>query len=157
MSEEKTSKQEVTEQISDILLVLDKEKMKIKAVKSIDENGKMKTVNPTKRNQNQFFRIDKQGDFFSNFFSNFFSQLKNPTNFSFFKVAEPEAIEKAKQIQNHINAPNPEGERELKELEVKVGTENHVQQQNKNNMATKKKQQKQTNSVLMQIRLIGIR
>jgi len=139
MSEEKTSKQEVTDQLSDILLVLDKEKMKIQAVKSIDENGKMETVNPTKRNQNQFLRIDKQGDFFSNFFSNFFSQLKNPTNFSFFKVAEPEAIEKAKQIQKHINAPTPEGERELKELEVKVSTEDHVQQQNKNNMATTQK------------------
>ena len=57
MNEEKTSKQEVTEQLSDILLVLDKEKMKIQAVKSIDENGKMETVNPTKRNQNQFLRI----------------------------------------------------------------------------------------------------
>lgn len=139
MNEEKTSKQEVTEQLSDILLVLDKEKMKIQAVKSIDENGKMETVNPTKRNKNQFLRIDKQGDFFSNFFSNFFSQLKNPTNFSFFKVAEPEVIEKAKQIQKHINAPTPEGERELKELEVKVGTEGHAQQQNKNNMATTQK------------------
>lgn len=139
MNEEKTSKQEVTEQLSDILLVLDKEKMKNQAVKSIDENGKMETVNPTKRNKNQFLRIDKQGDFFSNFFSNFFSQLKNPTNFSFFKVAEPEVIEKAKQIQKHINAPTPEGERELKELEVKVGTEGHAQQQNKNNMATTQK------------------
>lgn len=139
MNEEKTSKQEVTEQLSDILLVLDKEKMKIQAVKSINENGKMETVNPTKRNKNQFLRIDKQGDFFSNFFSNFFSQLKNPTNFSFFKVAEPEVIEKAKQIQKHINAPTPEGERELKELEVKVGTEGHAQQQNKNNMATTQK------------------
>lgn len=139
MNEEKTSKQEVTEQLSDILLVLDKEKMKIQAVKSIDENGEMETVDPTKRNQNQFLRIDKQGDFFSNFFSNFFSQLKNPTNFSFFKVTEPEAIEKAKQIQKHISAPTSEGEKQLKELEVKLGTEDHVQQQNKNNMATTQK------------------
>ena len=86
MSEETTNKQEMPEQLSDILLVLDKEKMKIQAVKSIDESGKMETVDPTKRNQNQFMRVDKGGDFFSNFFSNFFSQLKNPTNFSFFKV-----------------------------------------------------------------------
>ena len=81
MSEEITNKQEMPEQLSDILLVLDKEKMKIQAVKSIDENGKMETVDPTKKNQNQFMRVDKSGDFFSNFFSNFFSQLKNPTNF----------------------------------------------------------------------------
>ena len=71
MSEETTNKQDMPEQLSDILLVLDKEKMKIQAVKSIDENGKMETVDPTKKNQNQFMRVDKSGDFFSNFFSNF--------------------------------------------------------------------------------------
>ncbi|MGJ1316182.1 hypothetical protein ACR78R_26745, partial [Sphingobacterium multivorum] len=86
MTEETTNKQEMPEQLSDILLVLDKDKMKIQAVKSIDKNGKMETVDPTKKNQNQFMRVDKHGDFFSNFFSNFISQLKNPTNFSFFKV-----------------------------------------------------------------------
>ncbi len=52
MSEETANKQEMPEQLSDILLVLDKEKMKIQAVKSIDENGKMETVDPTKKNQN---------------------------------------------------------------------------------------------------------
>ena len=54
MSEETANKQEMPEQLSDILLVLDKEKMKIQAVKSIDENGKMETVDPTKKNQNQW-------------------------------------------------------------------------------------------------------
>ena len=77
MSENKTKKPEMPEQLSDILLVLDKEKMKIQAVKSIDENGNMQTVDPTKKNQNQFMRVDKHGDLFSNFFSNFLSQLKN--------------------------------------------------------------------------------
>jgi len=80
MSEETTT-QKMPEQFSDILLVLDKEKKKIQAVKSIDDNGNMETVDPTKKNQNQFMRVDKHGDFFSNFFSNFFSQLKNPSNF----------------------------------------------------------------------------
>jgi|GEM_PF-3018131 len=63
MSEETTNKQEMPEQLSDILLVLDKEKMKIQAVKSIDENGKMETVDPTKKNQNQFstFPIPETG------------------------------------------------------------------------------------------------
>ena len=67
MSEETTNKQDMPEQLSDILLVLDKEKMKIQAVKSIDEKGKMETVDPTKENQSQFMRVDKSGDFFSNF------------------------------------------------------------------------------------------
>jgi len=116
--------------------VLDKEKMKIQAVKSIDENGKMETVDPTKKNQNQFMRVDKSGDFFSNFFSNFFSQLKNPTNFSFFKVPAPIAVEKAQEMQKQVNKPTPEGEKVMKEHEVKIEPQQDKKQENQNNMAT---------------------
>lgn len=138
MSEETGNKQEMPEQLSDILLVLDKEKMKIQAVKSIDEKGKMETVDPTKENQNQFMRVDKHGDFFSNFFSNFLSQLKNPTNFSFFKVAEPIAIEKAKEMQKQVDNPTPEGEKIMKEHEIKdeLKKQNSSKQKNENDMAT---------------------
>ncbi|HCU45427.1 MAG TPA: hypothetical protein DF610_11720 [Sphingobacterium sp.] len=135
MSEETTNKQDMPEQLSDILLVLDKEKMKIQAVKSIDENGKMETVEPTKKNQNQFMRVDKSGDFFSNFFSNFFSQLKNPTNFSFFKVPAPLAVEKAEEMQKQVDKPSPEGEKVMKVHEVKTEPQQD-KQENQNNMAT---------------------
>ncbi|WP_068597130.1 DUF3945 domain-containing protein [Vaginella massiliensis] len=135
MSEETTNKQEMPEQLSDILLVLDKEKMKIQAVKSIDENGKMETVDPTKKNQNQFMRVDKSGDFFSNFFSNFFSQLKNPTNFSFFKVPAPIAVEKAQEMQKQVDKPTPEGEKVMKEHEVKPEPQQEQKPENKNDMA----------------------
>ena len=100
MSEETSNKQEEPEQLSDILLVLDKEKMKIQAVKSIDKNGKMESVDPTKKNQSEFMRVDKQGDLISNFFSNFYRQLKDPTKFTFFKVPADKALEKAKEFQN---------------------------------------------------------
>ena len=138
MSNETTNKQEVPEQLSDILLVLNKEKMKIQAVKSIDKNGKMKTVEPTKRNQNQFMRVDKSGDLFSNFFSNFLSQLKNPTNFSFFKVPAPIAVEKAQEMQNQVDKPTPEGEKGIKEHEVKTENQLDKKQENQNNMETAK-------------------
>lgn len=65
-------------------------------------------------------RVDKNGDLFSNFFSNFFSQLKNPTNFSFFKIPAPLAIDTAKEIQKQVNHPTPEGEQLMKEHQVKV-------------------------------------
>lgn len=136
MSEEITNKQEIPEQLSDILLVLDKEKKKIQAVKSIDENGKMETVDPTKKNQNQFMRVDKSGDFFSNFFSNFFSQLKNPTNFNFFKVPAPLAIDTANNMQKHVDKPTPEGEKLMKQHEVKTDAKQEHKQENKNNMET---------------------
>ncbi len=136
MSEETTNKQEMPEQLSDILLVLDKEKMKIQAVKSIDENGKMETVEPTKKNQNQFMRVDKSGDFFSNFFSNFFSQLKNPTNFSFFKVSADEAVDKAQEMQKQVDKPTPDGEKVMKEHEIKAEAKQDNKQENQKDMAT---------------------
>lgn len=139
MSEETANQQESPEQLSEILLVLDKEKMKIQAVKSIDENGKMETVDPTKKNQNQFMRVDKHGDVFSNFFSNFFSQLKNPTNFSFFKVSADEAVNKAKEMQKQVDKPTPEGEKVMKEHEVKTEPQQDKKQENQNNMETTQK------------------
>ncbi|MBL7869814.1 MAG: DUF3945 domain-containing protein [Flavobacterium lindanitolerans] len=136
MSEQILEKTESPEQLSEILLVLDKEKMKIMAVKGIDENGKLETVEPTKKNQNQFMRVDKQGDLFSNFFSNFFSQLKNPTNFSFFKIPAPLTINLAKEMQKQIQNPTPEGEQLMKQHELKTEREENHKQENTNNMET---------------------
>lgn len=137
MSEETTNKQEEPEQLSDILLVLDKEKMKIQAVKSIDKNGKMETVDPTKKNQSEFMRVDKQGDLISNFFSNFYRQLKDPTKFTFFKVPADKALEKAKEFQKQVDHPTPQGEKQMKKDEVKVEPEH--KQENQNNMETTQK------------------
>ncbi|BFM45070.1 DUF3945 domain-containing protein [Flavobacterium sp. CFS9] len=120
MSEQSSEKIKWPEELSDILLVFDKEKKKIQAVKSIDENGKMQTVDPTDKNQNQFMRVDRNGDFFSNFFSNFLSQLKNPTNFSFFKVPLAIGVDTAKEIQQHIDNPTPKGELLMQQHEIKA-------------------------------------
>lgn len=136
MSEKISEKADSPEQLSEILLVLDKEKMKIMAVKEIDEKGKLKTVKPTKKNQNQFMRVDKQGDLFSNFFSNFFSQLKDPTNFSFFNVPSPLVINTAKEMQKQVDHPTPEGDKLMKQHEVKTEREENHKQENKNNMET---------------------
>ncbi|AZA56541.1 MULTISPECIES: DUF3945 domain-containing protein [Chryseobacterium] len=139
MSEETENKQPATEQLSDILLVLDKQKNKIQAVTGIDEKGNLKTVDPTKENQSEFMRVDKHGDLFSNFFSNFLRQLKNPTNFSFFKIPADEALGKAKEMQKQVDHPTPKGEKEIKKDEVKIEPEKEHQQENKNDMATTQK------------------
>lgn len=136
MSEETTNKQKIPEQLSEILLVLDKEKKKIQAVTGIDENGKLETVDANKKNQNQFMRVDKHGDLFSNFFSNFFSQLKNPTNFSFFKIPVPLAIDTAKEMQKQVDHPTPQGEQLMKKHEVKAEPQQEQKQENQNKMET---------------------
>lgn len=111
--------QQYPEQLSDVLLVMDKEKKKIQAVTGVDENGNLKTVDATKKNQSQFMRLDRAGDVFTNFFSNFWRQLKDPTHFSFFKVPAQEAVETAKQIQTQVNKPTKEGEAVVTKYEVK--------------------------------------
>ncbi|MFH6991858.1 DUF3945 domain-containing protein [Flavobacterium sp. FlaQc-48] len=136
MSELTLEKLKFSEEISDILLVFDKEKKKIQAVKGIDENGNLRTVDPTGKNQNQFMRVDKQGDLFSNFFSNFFSQLRNPTNFSFFKIPAPLAVDTAKELQKQVDKPTEEGEQLIKQYQVKEETQNKDKQENKNSMET---------------------
>lgn len=119
------------EELSDILLVFDKEKKKIMAVKGIDQNGNLETVEPTRKNENQFMRVDKQGDLFSNFFSNFFSQLKNPTNFSFFKIPALLAVDTSKELQKQIDNPTAEGEQLMKQHQIKED-----KQKNEINMET---------------------
>lgn len=110
MSKETDETFEISEQFSDTLLVLNKEDKSVNAVKGIDTTGHLETVKAYKTNQSQFIRIDKSGDLFTNFFANFFRQLKNPTKFSFFKVALPEAVDVASTLQKHAKKPFPPGE-----------------------------------------------
>ncbi|MCL6216947.1 DUF3945 domain-containing protein [Zunongwangia pacifica] len=135
MSEETIKNpQEYPEQLSDILLVMDKEKKKIQAVKGIGKNGELETVDANKKNQGQFMRVDKSGDIFYNFFSNFWRQLKDPTHFSFFKVPASEAVDTAKEMQKQMDTPSKEGETLMARHEVKEPKEQ--QQENKKDMET---------------------
>ncbi|UKB78627.1 DUF3945 domain-containing protein [Chryseobacterium sp. MEBOG07] len=129
MSELENAQQQTPDQLSDILLVLNKETMKLEAVKGMGKNGNLETVAPTKENENQFMKVDKHGDFFSNFFSNFFSQLKNPTNFSFFKIPGTSVAEVSDEIQKAIDKPSPEGDKTLSKYEVSVDKPTEKQEQ----------------------------
>jgi len=129
-----TNPQQTPEQLSDVLLVMDKEKKTIQAVTGIDENGELKTVDANKKNQSEFMRVDKSGDFFSNFFANFWRQLKDPTRFSFFKVPAQDAVETAQKMQQQVNAPTKEGAAIMAKHEVKEPK--GPQQENKKDMET---------------------
>ncbi len=127
-------RQHPDEQLSEILLVLDKDKKKIQAVKGIDENGKLETVDATKKNQSQFMRVDKTGDVFSNFFKNLWRQLKDPTNFDFFKVSSVDAVPLAKELQKQVDAPTKDGQTLI--AEHKVAKPEEQQQLNTKDMET---------------------
>lgn len=126
----------------DVLLVNDKTKNKIQVVKGLDKDGKLETVPATKKNQNQFLKVDRNGDFFSNFFSNFFSQLKNPTQFTFFKVPELLTIKMANQMQKELNQSGPTHELFLKHQIIEIGKESKKE----NTVAEPTKEEGQYNS-----------
>lgn len=104
---------------TDTLFVLNIHNNKIEMVKGIDKEGKLQTVLPENKKENeQLIRVDKHGDLFSNFFSNFYRQLKNPTHFNFFKVSEYDAVDTAKDLQQYVDQASPEEKEQLKEYEI---------------------------------------
>ena len=112
-----TASQSTTdEQMMDILLVLDKEKKTISAVKGVDENGELQTVPP--ENNSELLKFDRHGDFFSNFFSNMMNQLKNPTRFNFFKIPKIELPKIEPIIRDNFNHPTPENEAGIERYRV---------------------------------------
>lgn len=106
------------EQMMDILLVFDKEKKTINAVKGIDENGELQTVPAKQEHNNDFLKVDKQGNALENFLKNFFSQLKDPTRFSFFKVAPEDTERTVKIIQENIKNPTPAADEMLDKIRI---------------------------------------
>ena len=124
------------EQMMDILLVFDKEKKTINAVKGIDENGELQTVPPKQEHNNDFLKVDKQGNALENFLKNFFNQLKDPTRFSFFKVAPEDTERTVKIIQENIKNSTPAADEMLdkiriepKDLKVENPKESTIQEQ----------------------------
>ena len=76
------------EQMSDIILILDKMELILQAVSQIDKDGRYKTVPADKEHQNSFLKIDRYANMFENFLKNFWSQLKDPTRFGILSVRE---------------------------------------------------------------------
>lgn len=122
MSDQNINQQESREQeqSSETLLVVDKKKKKVQAVKGINKKGELETVDADKKNQNQFMRVDKHGDMFSNFYSNFLSQLKDPTRFSFFRVPKIFAVDIAKIMQENIGELIKTGRELIKEYKQEI-------------------------------------
>lgn len=110
--------QKIDPNLITVILAVDPKTKKIEVVKEVDKDGEIKTVPNTEKNQNQFLKIDKQGDLLSNFFSNFLNQLKNPSRFNLFKSPFKESENIGKQIQHHLKHPSTEGEEFLNSYKI---------------------------------------
>lgn len=132
------------DQLSDVLLLLDDEKKKIRIVKGIGKDGEPETVEPDNKNSNQFLKVDRHGDVFTNFFANLVSQIKNPSRFRFFKVPEKLAITIANYLQKHVENPIAIGETLMKQYEVSKekmdNSKNLIQSNMETNQETKTEQ-----------------
>ena len=116
-----------SQQLMDILLVMDKEEKTIQAVSGV-QDGKLQTKNPLEDN-NDLLRVDRHGDMFSNFFSNLWNQLKDPTRFHFFRVPEEEVQRVAADFQQTVKNPTPEGQARMQQYEVKPPQQEQQQAQ----------------------------
>lgn len=74
------------EQISDIVLILNKMKPLVEAVSEIDKDGKAKTVPADDEHQNSFLKFDRHSSMLGNFLKNFWNQFKNPTRFGLLRM-----------------------------------------------------------------------
>ena len=108
------------EQFSEILLVMDKKELTVRAVSEIDKDGKAKTVPADEKNQNSFCKTDYNANILSNFFTNFWSQLNDPTRFRFFKLNIGKFKEFNNVLKDYINGHNtPEVKKFLEQYEIK--------------------------------------
>lgn len=108
----------------DILLVKESESDKLKVVSGMEENGKIKTVEPTKENQSQFLIIDTNGNMLENFMTNFMRQYDNPTEFNFLKIPLNRLDEGISKFEEKMKNPDFD----LKKLDEAVDPQQYAKQ-----------------------------
>lgn len=138
------------EQLSDIILILDKMELLIQAVSKLDKDGKHETVPADEKHKNSFLKVDKFSSIVENFLKNFWSQLKDPTHFGILtmKMNEMDKPENKQAIKDLAEGKKTDAVAEfLKKYEIKpkdVANEQSNNNKNDETMAKKTAQQEQT-------------
>jgi hypothetical protein len=131
------------EQLSDVILILDKMELMIQAVSKIGKDGKCETVPADKKHRNAFLKVDRYSNIVENFFKNFRSQLKDPTHFGILsmKMKEMEKPENRQAIKDLAEGKKTDAVAEfLKNYEIKpkkVAKEQSNNSKNDESMAKK--------------------
>ncbi|MCU7618483.1 DUF3945 domain-containing protein [Chryseobacterium sp. PBS4-4] len=119
-------------QSSDTLLVLHNTRNTIGIIQNINPDGTINQTSPNQEHSDQILKIDPKDDSFTQFYSDFYHQLKNPEEFTFFKVTEYEAKETANDLQNYIDQATVEEIDELKDYAVSIdAVQAQLERQNK--------------------------
>jgi len=102
------------------LLVLRHSNNSIGIVQGIEHNGNLIDFQPDRSKVDTVLRIDSEEDSFTDFYSDFYHQLKDPSNYSFFKVREFEAHDTAIDLQEYIDCLSEVERQDLKAVEVSI-------------------------------------
>lgn len=104
------------------LLVLRHSSNSVGIVQSVAPNGNLIELEPESNGLDAMLRIDSTAGSFMDFYADFYHQLKNPEEFSFFKVTEFEAHETARGLQEYVDSSSSIEKEELKKYEVSIDT-----------------------------------
>ena len=102
------------------LLVLRHSNNSVGIVQAVNPSGNLIDVQPDRNKVDTMMRIDSSESYFTDFYADFYHQLKNPSEYSFFKVREFEAQETAKGLQEYINDSSDVERQDLKAYEVSI-------------------------------------
>ncbi|MFP3834607.1 DUF4099 domain-containing protein [Chryseobacterium sp. SIMBA_028] len=120
MEKENNSELSAVEKIGSTLLVLHRSSSTIRMVEGVDQNGELKDNGFKEISSDQILHLDTEDRSFAQMFSEFYHQLKDPADFSFFKVTEYEAQQTAVDLQQYVDQASEEEKELLKEYEVSI-------------------------------------
>lgn len=118
------------------LLVLRHSNNSVGIVQDIEHNGNLIDVQPDRINIDSVMRIDSSQDSFTDFYSDFYHQLKDPSEYSFFKVREFEAHDTAIDLQEYIDCLSEVERQDLKAIEISIEAVNAIRNKKTNEKET---------------------
>lgn len=90
------------------LLLLRHSNNSVDIVQALNQSGNLIDVQPDRNTIDTILRIDYLESSFTDFYTDFYHQLKDPSEYSFFKVREFEAQDTAEALQKYIDGLSDE-------------------------------------------------
>lgn len=104
------------------LLVLRHRNNSVGIVQEVNQYGNVIDVLPDRSKSDTVIRVESSKDSFMNFYADFYHQLKNPAEYSFFKVREYEAGETAISLQKYVESSSDNERMDLEKYAVSIET-----------------------------------
>lgn len=102
------------------LLVLRHSNNSVGMVQSVSADGEVMDVRPENKDEAEVMRIDASEHTFADFYADFYRRLKDPEDYSFFKVREYEAYEAAMGLQSYLAGLSAVEKEGLRQYEISI-------------------------------------